>query len=128
LEGEDLNVHDVVNDSRDFCPKSVDIAIHCNIALPISALLVIGPPTSAFLISSLPINAHPSPPLSTIDLTFVAIDDSSIIVDDEYAPHEVLPKFRFLEEVLDNVNKGGHRAKKHLEVWAKKTFDEWQKI
>lgn len=93
-----------------------------------SALLVIGPPTSAFLITSPPINAHPSPPLSTIDLTFVAIDDSFIIVDDEYAPHEVLPKSQFLEEELDDVNQGGHRAKKHLQVWVKKTFDEWRKI
>jgi len=131
LEGEDLNVHDVVNDSTDFGPKSIDIAIHCNVALPINALLVIGPPTSAFLIIAPLTNALPSPPLSTIDLTFAAIDYSFIIVDDEYVLHEVLPKFRFLEvdeKELDNVNKSGHRAKEHLEVWAKKTFDEWRII
>jgi len=87
LEGEDLDVHDVVNDSRDL--------IHCNVTLPISGLLIIGPPTSAFLIT---------------------------------APHEVLPKSRFLkvdEKELNNVNKVGHRAKKHTKVWVKKTFDEW---
>jgi len=123
LEGEDLDVHDVINDSRDL--------IHCNVALPISGLLIIGPPTSAFLITAHHANALPSPPFSTIDLTFATIDYSFIIVDDEYATHEVLPKSRFLkvdEKELDNVNKGGHRAKKYIEVWVKKTFDEWCKI
>jgi hypothetical protein len=32
------------------------------------------------------------------------------------------------EKELDNVNKGGYGAKKHLEVWMKKTFYEWRKI
>jgi len=92
LEGEDLDVHDVVNDSRDFCPKFVDIAIHCNVAVPISTFLVIGPPISAFLITTPLANALPSPPYYNFDFTFAAIDYSFIIVDDEYAPHEVLPK------------------------------------
>lgn len=84
-----------------------------------------------FLLLHIIANALPSPPFSTIDLTFATIDYSFIIVDDEYATHEVLPKSRFLkvdEKELDNVNKGGHRAKKYIEVWVKKTFDEWCKI
>jgi len=48
LEGEDLDVHDVANDSMDFCPKSVDLAIHYNVALRFNALLVNGPLASAF--------------------------------------------------------------------------------
>jgi hypothetical protein len=32
------------------------------------------------------------------------------------------------ENELDNVNRGGCRAVKHSEVWAKNAFDEWQKF
>jgi hypothetical protein len=43
LESEDLDVHDVANDSMDLCPKSIDLAIHCNVVLCSNALLVSGP-------------------------------------------------------------------------------------
>ncbi len=116
MEGENLDVHDVINDYKDFCLSLLILQFIVIFAFPISALLVIGPPTNAFLITTPHVNALPSHPLSTIDLTFVAIDDSFIIVDDEYVFHEVLLKSQFLEmdeKELDNVNKGGYRAKKH---------------
>jgi len=33
--------------------------------------------------------------------------------------------FEVDERKLENVNKGGCRTNKHVELWAKKAFDEW---
>jgi hypothetical protein len=44
---------------------------------------------------------------------------------------EVCPKYQFLdvdERELENVDKGGCRASKHVELWAKNAFDGWRKF
>jgi hypothetical protein len=102
LKGEDLDVHNIVDDSKDLYHKSIDLVVHCNVVLLISALLVIGPPFNAFLIIVPPTSALLAFPLSTlsfstIDLAIVATNDSCAIIDDEYVLHKVLPKSWFLE-------------------------------
>ncbi len=32
------------------------------------------------------------------------------------------------EKEVDNVNKGGQRVNKHIELWAKNAFDEWRPL
>ncbi len=42
---------------------------------------------------------------------------------------ELLLKSRFLvidDKELENVNKGGWRVSKHVELWAKNAFDKWR--
>ncbi len=29
---------------------------------------------------------------------------------------------------LDNVNKGSHKANKHVKIWVLNVFDEWKKL
>jgi hypothetical protein len=101
LEGEDLDVHNITNDSKDFYPKFIDLVVHCNVLLLVSALPIIGPPINAFPTTARHANAHLIivPPTSaflallflTIDLAIVATNDSCVIID-EYVPHKVLPK------------------------------------
>lgn len=107
LEGEDFDVHNIANDSKDFYPKFIDLVVHCNVLLLVSALPIIGPPINAFPKTARHANAHLIivPPtssflallFSTIDLAIVATNDSCVIIDDEYVLHKVLPKSWFLE-------------------------------
>jgi hypothetical protein len=63
-----------------------------------------------------------------MNFAFTITNDSIVVIKDEYAPYEVLPKSLFLkvdEKELDNVNRGSYRAIKGSEVWAKNAFDEW---
>jgi hypothetical protein len=125
LEGEDLDVHNIANDFKDLYPKSIDLVVHCNVVLLVSALPIIGPPINAFPATAPPANAHPitvpptsallalplpitvpptsallalplsALPFSTIDLAIVATNDSCAIIDDECVPHKLLPKSWF---------------------------------
>ncbi len=107
---KDLDVHNIANDFKDLYPKSIDLVVHRNIVLLVSALPIIGPPIDAFPATAPPANAHPMTvpptcallalplsalPFSTIDLAIVATNDSCAIIDDEYVPHKVLPKSWF---------------------------------
>lgn len=146
MEGEALDVHNIVNDFKDLYHKYVNLVVYCHVVLLVSALLVIGPLISPFPTTTPLANAHPItvPPISallalplfafpflTIDLAIATTNDSCVIIDDEYVPHKVLSKSRFLEineKELDNVNKGGCNANKHSKVWAKNAFDVKQKF
>jgi hypothetical protein len=36
------------------------------------------------------------------------------------------PHFNINEKYMENVNKGVHRASKHIELWARNALDEWR--
>ncbi len=107
MEGEDLDVHNIANNSKDFYPKFIDLVVHCNVLLLVSAFPIIGPPINAFptiapstdadLIIVPPTSAFIALLFLTIDLAIVATNDSCVIIDDEYVPHKVLLKSWFLE-------------------------------
>jgi hypothetical protein len=63
----------------------------------------------------------PSSPIVIIDYNvFVAIDCDFLI-------NEVFSTFHFLdvgERKLKNVNKSGHKANKHVEIWAMNAFEK----
>lgn len=56
---------------------------------------------------------------------------TSLTINYTFILNEICFKSQFInvdDKELDNVNKGSHKANKHVKLWAKNVFDEWRKF